>query len=285
MRRIYNVKSNAKINVGLRILSKRKDGYHNIETVFYPVKLYDKIEIKITPSWSEHNKISVYTTPRNKIPAQNNICYKAVDLFFDRFKIQKRFQIRIGIRKNIPIGAGLGGGSSNAAATLKILAKYFRIPTGSKKLLKIALELGSDVPFFLQNKPAYAFSRGERLTFLNKFKIPCRILFVYPLLPIYTKWAYETLNIGTKKNKVKFSDIKYFDIKNAREIYVNDFEKTVFNMYPEIKDIKEKMYSFGSDFSLMSGSGSAVYGLFKKRNRLLKAKKYFKGKNYFTAEG
>lgn len=278
----YRINSNAKINIGLRILSKRKDGYHNIETIFYPVKLYDKIYIKIAPSKLKENKIKINFTPQQSIQIQDNICYKALHLFLRKYRIHKKYIFDIRIKKKIPVGGGLGGGSSNAASVLKILAKHFKIPTFSKKFSKTALELGSDVPFFLINKPAYASSRGEKLAYLPNFKIPHHILIVYPKILISTKWAYDSLNRSKKKYSPKFRDIQSFDIKTAKEIFVNDFEETVFKKYLEIRNIKEKMYSSGAVFALMSGSGSSVYGFFENKKALLTAKKYFKEKNYFA---
>ena len=178
----FNIKSPAKINIGLRVLSKSADGYHKIETIFYPVKIYDDIRLQVNKlSGLKVNNITVKSTGKN-LNNDKNICYKAVELFLKEFKIKDKYKIDINIRKNIPIGAGLGGGSSDAASILKILSRYFGIENDAK-LKKIALELGSDVSFFFLAKAAYATSRGEKLTTLPEFKIRYKILIILPVLP------------------------------------------------------------------------------------------------------
>ncbi len=270
----YTVKSPAKINMGLYVLNKRSDGYHNIETIFYPIKAHDELKIKLQPS--RKNEILVKTTPKLGIDDKNNICYRAVRLFFDEFKIKDKYMVEINIRKRIPIGAGLGGGSSNAAAVIKLLAEYLGVKN-KPRLNKLALNLGSDVPFFMLGKPAYATSRGEKLTPLPKFKINYKILIVNPGIHVSTKWAYGRLNsknqiVNSKKGKgrrqkaKKLNKIKTFSLKDAAK-YKNDFEEVVFKKYPEIKRIKDRMYKEGAAFSLMSGSGSSVFGLFEKIKR------------------
>jgi 4-diphosphocytidyl-2-C-methyl-D-erythritol kinase len=279
----YRLKSPAKINIGLNVLNKRRDGYHNIETIFYPVKLYDEIKIRITEIENTGNKITVKTNPQSGIDGKNNICYRTAILFFDEFKIKEKYNIEIGIRKRIPIGAGLGGGSSNAAAVLKLLAKYFKKENQVLKIKSIALKPGSDVPFFLLCKPAFGSSRGEKLTLLPKFKIKYDILIVNPKIHVSTAWAYNILKGKSKKAKgkneliQKLKKIEKFSIKD-KEIYRNDFEKVVFKRYPAIGKIKEMMYKEGAAFSSMSGSGSTVFGFFEKN--ITKASKYFKDKGY-----
>ena len=271
----YIIKSPAKINIGLRVLSRRKDGYHNIETIFYPIKLHDNIIVKINPSIK--TKISVKVTgKKNKLylNGKNNICYQAVSLFLERFGIIGNFDIKIIIRKNIPVGAGLGGGSSNAASVLKVLAKHFNFnyssSTGkvSQLLQKLALELGSDVPFFLIGKPAYAAGRGEKLIPLPEFKVNYRILIANPGIHVSTAWAYKQLRIKNYelRNKKHLSKIKTFSITHEGK-FINDFERVVFRKYPAIKKLKQEMYIKGAVFATMSGSGSTVYGFFKNKKK------------------
>lgn len=280
MGEIYNVKSPAKINVGLRVLSKRKDGYHNIETIFYPVKIYDeiKLNIKKLKSSSKNNFISIRTNSKENLNNQNNICYKAVELFLQEFKKKDKHKIVIKIKKNIPIGAGLGGGSSNAASALKILSKHFGTHN-EKNIIRCAQDLGSDVPFFLLGKPAYASSRGEKLKPLPKFRIDYKILIVSPSIHISTKWAYKQLRIKNYKLKI-FNNIKNFNPSDKR-LMINDFEQAVFKKYHKVKKIKYDMLKLGAIYALMSGSGSAVYGLFTSR-KIKAAKKYFSGFGYKT---
>jgi 4-diphosphocytidyl-2-C-methyl-D-erythritol kinase len=281
----YTIKSPAKINIGLYVKNKRKDGYHNIETIFYPVKLYDEIKIKIEKTDNPVHYISVKTNGNPEIEGRGNICYSAVKKFFDDNRVPGKYSIYISIKKKIPIGAGLGGGSSNAASVLIVLAKHFR--TAGYKLTRIASTLGSDVPFFILGKPAYAESRGERLILLPKFKINYSILLVNPGINVSTKWAYNKFDSkyqfsGGEANIKKAGDteltsVKKFEIPESNK-FRNDFEEAVFEEYPEIAVIKNKMYSFGAVFSSMSGSGPTVYGFFEKG--MNSAVKYFKEKKY-----
>lgn len=282
----YKAKASAKINIGLRILGKRPDGFHNLETIFYPVKIYDNITFDIKPSLNKSVKVS--SGKFKDIQNQNNICHKAVIKFFDEFKISGSYSVNITIKKNIPMGAGLGGGSSDAAAVLRLLFRYFSgkikysKTTTARKLAKIALMLGSDVPFFLLNKPAYAFSRGEKLTPLPNFRINKKILIVNPGIHISTPGAFKALNVKTKRSAI-LKPVKQYSPFDER-LMINDFEKPAFKQYPEIEKIKLDMFKLGAEFSLMSGSGSTVYGFIDKKY-LSGAVKYFRKKKYlvFTA--
>ncbi len=294
---IYSVKSPAKLNIGLRVLSKRKDCFHNLETIFYPVKIYDIITVKIKKLSLLNGsiEINVATDSKENIAGKNNICYKTAEKFIESFKINGSYRIDIFIKKNIPTGAGLGGGSSDAASVLKILYKHFQIAPGpvsifdsttGKKMLKqvqhdklvsFAVELGSDVPFFLLPKPVYALGRGEKLTALPEFKLPGKILLVNTGIHISTPWAFKSLGVKRAKNKI-MSRVKQFSADNPR-LMINDFERVVFKKYPEIEKIKYDMYSLGASYSLMSGSGSTVYGIFSS-NDIKAAEKYFRLKKY-----
>jgi 4-diphosphocytidyl-2-C-methyl-D-erythritol kinase len=280
----YSGYANAKINVGLRVLAKRKDGYHNLETIFYPVKLADKINFKIKelPDNSK-NSITVKTTPLVALNDRKNICYITVKLFLNRFKIKGNYSIDINIKKNIPTGAGLGGGSSDAAFVLNTLARHFKLKKNNKDIFRLALNLGSDVPFFLLNKPAYASGRGEKLTPLPQFKINGKLLIVNPRIHISTPWAFK--QIGIKKSKIKIlNKIKKADLTDER-LMINDFERVVFKKYPEIERIKYDMMKFGAAYSIMSGSGSTVYAVFESKKNFAPAKKYFTSKRYMVIEG
>lgn len=294
---IYSVKSPAKLNIGLRVLSKRKDGFHDLETIFYPIKIYDKLTVKIKKlsGLNGKNSVNVKTDSKENISGKNNICYKTAERFLETFGIFGSHKIDISIKKNIPTGAGLGGGSSDAASVIKILLKHFRNDKGlisflnsprrkkmlkqvqHDKLLSFAVEIGSDVPFFLQAKPAYALSRGEKLTSLPKFKLPGKILLVNPGIHISTPWAFKSLGIKGSKKKLMKGIEKYS--ADDPKLMINDFERVVFKKYPEIEKIKYDMYSFGASYSLMSGSGSTVYGIFNSKD-IRSAEKYFKMKKY-----
>ncbi len=275
----YTLKSPAKINIGLRVLSKRKDGYHNLETIFYPVKIYDEIKLDVQKlsTTAKINIIKVISKPNGNIPIKKNICYRAVELFFNEFKIKDKYRVTINLRKNIPIGAGLGGGSSDAASVLKILLKYFKIKGKPNEILPFAQDTGSDVPFFLLGKPAYAEGKGEKLTPLPKFSVNGKILLVNPGIHISTSWAFKELGIKGKKKRIQ-NKIHKFDTNNEA-LMINDFERVVFKKYPQIEKIKYDMYKLGASFSLMSGSGSTVYGLFDSA-KIKVAEKYFRAKKY-----
>jgi 4-diphosphocytidyl-2-C-methyl-D-erythritol kinase len=273
------LKAFAKINIGLRILSKRQDGYHNIESVFYPVSLHDIIKISIKSFSSSHNNIYTETNDALLTNQESNLAFKAAKLFLNRFGYTG-YDVKIKIDKHIPIGGGLGGGSSDAAAVLKFLSEAFGM--NEKKfaeIKKLALLLGSDVPFFLYGKPAYAYSRGEKIKILNKLQIPFNILMVNPTIHVSTPWAYKTLNIKKEKTPA-LNRIKDFKNNNAK-LFINDFEKPVFKKYPEVKKVKEDMIKLGAEFSSMSGSGSTVYGFFNNEN-IKKAVSYFTAKKYYV---
>lgn len=286
MVRTYKFKSPAKINIGLRVLSKRNDGFHNIETIFYPVEIYDEITLRIGKISVDKNRISAKITPDLKISDKENICYKAAELFLKEFKIYDSYQIDIKIKKTIPAGAGLGGGSSNAASVLLVLSNYFKSlleKNYKAKLKKIALSLGSDVPFFLEGKPAYAAGRGEKLVSLPGFKVKGKILIVNPGIHVPTPWAYRELKIKNYKLKI-LNKVKIYNPIDER-LMINDFERVVFEKFPVIEKIKYDMFSKGAGFALMSGSGSTVYGIFSGKDKIKAAEKYFRGLKYkvFTA--
>lgn len=279
------LESYAKINVGLKIVSKREDGFHNIETIFYPIKLHDEIQISISPNES-YNSVYIncnkYYVPSNK----DNICFKTVETFFKNFHIVDTYKITINIGKKIPVGGGLGGGSSDAAAVLKHLIKFFKIDIkeNRKKIMETALSIGSDVPFFLIMKPCYAEGRGEKLKILPEFNIPYDILIANPNLHVSTKWAYENLGLEIgKEYPSELKNIKAFDLEN-KEMFLNDFEKVVFQKYNALKEIKDELDNQGAVFSSMSGSGATMYAFFKKDERKLlnRAYRHFKEKNYFV---
>lgn len=270
----------AKINIGLHVLFKRKDSYHNIETIFYPVKLQDKLIVKVTSHKESFSQIIFKTNLEDLNFNSNNLCLLAAEYFLNDFRIYDGYKISITLIKRIPIGGGLGGGSSDAAAVLLALASAFKLKEKEKKKLpQIALKIGSDVPYFLLNEPAYASSRGEKLTPLPRFKIDYDILIVNPGIHISTPWAYKKLNVTKERpkslNRIKIYSEKYNDILS------NDFEKMVFKKYPEIKNIKKMMKDFGAVYTSMSGSGSTIFGFFRGKS-INEAAKYFKGKGYFT---
>ncbi len=281
------IKAPAKINVGLRILSKRDDGYHNLETIFYPVKLYDELFIKIQKTDSGTNSIIIKTEKNTVHLNKNNTCFKAVQSFFKAFRIKDNYKLEIKLRKNIPIGGGLGGGSSDAGAVIRFLVKHFNIniTEEKEKLIQCALEVGSDVPFFLIQKPCYATGKGEYLQLLNRFVLNYDILLVNPNQHVSTKLAYESLELSIDyvKNQV-LNQVTEFNLEN-KELFVNDFEKVVFPKYPILEKVKIALYKRGAVFSSMSGSGAVIYGFFNRgdKDKLNYAVKEFRKSGYFTA--
>ncbi|MBS4035712.1 MAG: 4-(cytidine 5'-diphospho)-2-C-methyl-D-erythritol kinase [Ignavibacterium sp.] len=272
------VKSPAKINIGLNIIRKREDGFHDLETIFYPLNLYDEITITKSDSFSFISNDELL----NKEPT--NLIIKA-QKEFERVS-GKTLNVKIELKKNIPIGAGLGGGSSNAAITLKTLNALLEpaITEGrleQELLSEIALKLGSDVPYFLNPVPVFAESRGEKITPVN-LKIENPILIVNPGIHISTKWAFGHIKTQQPKMSLKsligYNEISIDDLK---QIAVNDFEEIVFNEYHEIKNIKEVMLQTGVILSLMTGTGSTVFGIFENKKAAEKAAEKFP-RHYFN---
>ncbi|MCH7827085.1 MAG: 4-(cytidine 5'-diphospho)-2-C-methyl-D-erythritol kinase [Bacteroidetes bacterium] len=266
------VNSPAKINLGLNLVGKRNDGFHNLETIFYPLKLADKINISKSDCF-------IFTTNNLLLSSEkSNLVIKAKDLLKDFTK--EKLNCNIYLEKNIPIGAGLGGGSSNAAVTLMALNKLFNLNLSNKTLYKLALTLGSDVPFFLNPIPSFATSRGEILNEIS-LKLKGYLLLVYPGIHISTKWAFE--NCTPRNNKINFEKIikKMSLCNDLSDLLTNDFEEIVFSEYPHIKEIKEKLIEMGAYFTLMTGTGSSVYGIFHNKDNAEIAKEKFT-KDFFT---
>lgn len=266
------VKSPAKINFGLNIINKRADGYHNIETIFYPINLCDILTLKKSKEFSFNSNLK-------EIQNENNLIIKTIYLLEDFIK--ERINVSIHLQKNIPIGAGLGGGSSNAATTLLAINELFNLHLDDETLFELAIQLGSDVPFFLNPIPSFATSRGEEI-YPIKFEIKKPILIINPGINIPTKWAYK--NIIPKFPLFHLSVLNNIQINNFNEFkdkVVNDFEEIIFQFYPEIKKIKDDLYNLNAEFSLMSGSGSSVFGIFPDQKNANVAKQFFE-KKYLT---
>lgn len=262
----------AKINLGLRVVDKRSDGFHNIETVFHRIHLFDEITLQHSDS------ISV-TCTNPQIPINNdNLCWKAVELLQREAGVTSGAKIHI--VKNIPVGAGLGGGSSNAATVLKHLPALWNIRVDNSVLEKAALQLGSDVPFFLKDSTAYAQGRGEKLSYFQ-LRLPYWIVVVYPNIHVSTPWAYTALSErrgGIAPNRQPM--INDFSIAHLPLILENDFEEVVFEQYPHIKEIKIRLVKLGAKYALMSGSGSSVFGLFDDEQSARDAATMFSHNNF-----
>jgi len=269
----FIVESPAKINLGLNVARKREDGYHDLETIFIPLLLSDKITL------TKSNKFSFRTDSELLNQLKDNLILKAIRLLQD-FK-DRKFVLDIFVEKVIPIGGGLGGGSSDAATTLKTVNKMFDLGLSYQELSKLALELGSDVPYFLNPVPSYAESRGELLYPLN-IEIPYPILIVNPGIKIDTAWAFKKIRpVSPVKNLRQILQENLDDFDKLKSCVKNDFEEVVFNEFPLLKQIKEELYKQGAEFSLMSGTGSTVYGIFSNLQKAYWAEEFFK-QQYFT---
>lgn len=250
---------NCKINLGLHILGKRPDGYHNLETVFYPVPLTDALEIITAPDQKFQFKQTGLTLD---LPAPDNICVKAFELFRKVFPGCP--QVHMHLHKVIPFGAGLGGGSADAAFTLLLLNKKYQANLEENILLDLALQLGSDCPFFIRNQPALATGRGEKMSSIDLDLSAYKIMLVNPGIHVNTGWAFSMIQPGAGSTPV--SNIINLPIKEWKDQLVNDFEKPVFEAHPELSAIKEILYASGAAYASMSGSGSTLFGIFPKHD-------------------
>jgi len=250
---------NCKINLGLQVLQKRSDGYHDLATIFYPVPLKDVLEI--VPLASElAPTIHIYGLRVNG-PAADNLCIKAWQLLKKDFPGLPAVQIHL--LKNIPMGAGLGGGSANGAFMLQLLNDTYQLKLSGQQLLQYALQLGSDCPFFIVNKPCYATGRGEIMQPIDIDLSGYQLVMVSPGIHVNTGWAFKNLDTGTGPVKNKLvQEVARLPITEWKNKLLNDFERPVFEQFPAIKDIKENLYALGAVYASMSGSGSVVFGLF-----------------------
>ena len=245
---------NAKINIGLQIVRKRPDGYHDLQTVFYPTDFFTDI-LRIAPSSEE---VVFRLDSREDLgDSDNNLCVKAFRLLQRDFGISG---VEISLCKGIPTGAGLGGGSADAAFTLRMLVDAFQLPVSEDEMAKYSLQLGSDVPFFLCNCPMYATGRGEVMTPIDLDLSSYRLKIVKPDIHVSTKEAYA--DITPKESNIFLPNVLQQDVRIWNGLVVNDFEDSVFARYPELREIKESLYHDGALYAAMSGSGSAVFGIF-----------------------
>jgi 4-diphosphocytidyl-2-C-methyl-D-erythritol kinase len=252
----------AKINVGLRITGKRNDGFHDIETLFYPVNLCDALEIVVNSNQADGDVITL-TGYRIKENNEKNLVIKAIKRLRESFPIPFT---RVHLHKIIPAGAGLGGGSSDAACALRTLRKMFNLPLNNNDLVTIATDLGSDCPFFIDVKPAFARGKGELLSSAGKILDDYYILLLNPGIPVSTKEAYENCIPTTYDEPL--AELTKKPVEVWKDHIINDFEKTVFEIHPRIRIIKEALYNSGALYSSMSGSGSSVYGIFHEKPQI-----------------
>lgn len=246
---------NCKINLGLHILRKREDGFHDLETVFYPLPLRDALEVVTTEEM-------IFSQSGIEIPgdAADNLCARAYQLLKTDFP--QLPAVHIHLHKQIPTGAGLGGGSADGAFTLKLLNTKYNLDIPDQRLEQYAAQLGSDCPFFIRNTACLAGGRGEIMEPLELDLSGYSFLVVHPGIHVHTGWAFSQLTPG--QPNVPLREINWQDVPSWKETLTNDFEKVVFTAYPAIGGIKEKMYKTGAVYAAMSGSGSAVVGIYPK---------------------
>lgn len=260
----------SKINLGLRVMRKRDDGYHDIETCFYPLPWNDILEI--IPS-----KTMSFTNTGIKVPGRydDNLCLKAYYLLQEEFDLPS---VDIHLHKIVPMGAGLGGGSSDAANTLLLLNDLFSLNLSNSQLEKFASKLGSDCAFFIQPSPMIGRGRGEILSTIDVSLKGKYTVVIKPNVHVSTRDAYN----GVKPNATNTSIdeiLKQHSIQAWRELLVNDFEPSVFKQFPIIQQVKKELYNQGAVYASMSGSGSAVYGIF---NAKVDLSQYAKEMDYWS---
>lgn len=249
---------NAKINLGLNIVEKRPDGYHNLETIFYPVPITDALEIS---RWNKEKTDKKYHFAQDGLQIagddENNLVVKAYKLLDNDFSLPP---VSIRLLKKIPFGAGLGGGSSDAAFMIKMLNDYFELQLDNAQMETYAAKLGADCAFFIQNQPTYAEGIGNIFSPINLSLKGYKIVMVKPDIFVSTREAFSSIKPTDPSHPLK--EIINLPIENWKELMKNDFEESVFPQYPAIARIKEQLYEEGAIYASMSGSGSSVYGIF-----------------------
>lgn len=246
---------NAKINIGLNIVSKRTDGYHNLETVFYPIKTHDALEVVLSEEMA-------FMSSGINIPgdAANNLCLKAYALMKRDFDLPP---VKIHLHKNIPIGAGLGGGSADCGFFIKVLNEICNLNLSSEHLKNYARKLGADCAFFIDNKPVFAFDKGDQFEDLQLDLSAYYLVLIMPPVHVSTAEAYG--GVQPKPAELDLKSALKLPVEEWKNQIKNDFERSVFQYHPEISSVKEALYQSGALYAAMSGSGASVFGLFSKK--------------------
>ena len=258
--------ANAKINLGLSVTGKRPDGYHNIETVFYPLKIYDVVEL------TDANETSCVVVG-GMIPGnpEDNICLKAFNVLRKDFDLPAQ---QITLLKNIPVGAGLGGGSADAAFLVKLVNDKFKLGLSDVEMEDYVRPLGADCAFFIRNKPVFAYGKGDQFEIIELDLSAYFIVLVKPDVHVSTAEAYSGIKPSRAVTSLK--DLIHLPMKDWKAQIINDFELSVFPKYPQIAAIKESLYHEGAIFAAMSGSGSSVFGIFETTVKLPELEKWNK---------
>lgn len=245
---------NAKINIGLQVTGKRPDGYHELETVFYPIRLCDALEV------IEAEDNAIFLTGMKMPEDTENICARVYSLLQADFDLPP---LHIHLHKAIPMGAGLGGGSADAGFLIKLLNKRFSLGMNVEDMQACARRLGADCAFFIENEPAFAKARGDEFEKIELDLSAYQIIVVKPDIHISTAEAFSNVYINNEGRQLR-SNIK-LDVSEWREVIVNDFERSIIKKYPVVEEIKDELYQKGAIYASMSGSGSAVFGIFEER--------------------
>ena len=245
---------NCKINLGLHVTRKRPDGYHELETVFYPVAVQDALEIV------QSQETTINVTGILTGEARDNSCLKAYELLKKDFELPP---VSIHLHKTIPVGAGLGGGSADAAFTLVLLNRKFGLQIGTEQLLQYALQLGSDCPFFIRNKPCFATGRGEQLEEVDLDLSSYKIVLVNAGIHVNTGWAFQ--QVAPKPAAVNLKELIRQPVQRWKHALTNDFEKPIIAHHPLIGECVDALYREGALYAAMSGSGATVFGIFPRQ--------------------
>jgi 4-diphosphocytidyl-2-C-methyl-D-erythritol kinase len=247
--------ANAKINLGLYVTEKRPDGFHNIESLFLPISLADVLEAR--PRSDQHFDITIDGIPVDGNTSKN-LCTKAYELLQQDFGLSG---VDVFLLKNIPLGAGLGGGSSDGAFMLKLLNELFKLNLSTSELRNYASQLGSDCPFFIENVSAFVSGRGEQMEPVDLNLSGKKLVIVHPGIHVSTAEAYAL--IQPKPSPIQLNNLTSLPLSSWRHEVSNDFEVHIARLFPVIQQIKNDLYDAGAVYASMSGSGSAVYGIFE----------------------
>ena len=261
----------AKINLGLNITSKREDGYHNLETIFYPVPLTDALEVKLMHDDFPSDEPCDLKITGNAVDCdeKNNLVVKAYTLLAQDFKLPR---VHTHLVKRIPMQAGLGGGSADGAFMIRLLDERFRLNMGIAEMERYASRLGSDCAFFITTEPSFATGRGEVLEPVNIAEQNLQgyyIAIVKPAIAVSTREAFKQIICRQPEHCCR--DIVRQPVETWKTVLTNDFEEPAFEQHPELADIKQRLYDLGAVYAQMSGSGSAFFGLFRTEPQQLKS--------------
>ena len=254
----------AKVNLGLNIVSRRPDGYHNLETVFYPVPIFDEISMEYAPATSGNGQVTLHLEGIEVLgKVEDNLVARACKLLIEDFPQLAALDITLRLTKNIPTQAGMGGGSADASYTLLLINDTFSLGLTAGQLESYALKLGADCPFFIRSTPAFATGIGEVLSPVELDLSGMFMAVIKPDIAISTREAFS--KVVPSKPAICCKDFVVEPVETWRDRLKNDFEQSAFALYPELAAIKQHLYDAGATYAAMSGSGSAMFGIFREK--------------------